>query len=451
MKKQSNATDLATWERIKAALKAGKIVPTLTAAADYVGIPRTTLKDLLARLGIRAHDLLDFADGKYVDQTSGETWDEERGGEFIHVICSSPRMLTQEDVIKECKVDMNVWAVERFKIGTSEGYRKDRTVEWHEVDGKVVQGDVSDSGKMLVVPMYHIEVRFVRKVDEIRARSVIEDMKEDALNYAPVYAPIKYKKVHGDAMFEIAMPDIHFGRLTWAEETGQDYDIQIAEKMVDKVLSDLLASATLYPVHKILLPIGNDFYNVNSKDNTTVNGTPQQEDTRWQKTYRRGRELAVHMIEMCSQIAPVDVLIIKGNHDEEKSFYMGDGLCCWFHNNPNVHIDNGAMSRKYYLYGHSLIGFTHGDEEKLDKLPSLMPTEVPDLWAKSTYREFHLGHKHKKYEVNEENGVVVRLLRSLVPIDAWTFDKGFVGALRAAEGFVWDKNKGLIAQFTATP
>lgn len=407
--------------------------------SDQTGISFEAVRSRLKRL----------SPGKEEDSQEGASY--EQGEDFINIICSSRRMLTKEDVIKQFKVDIKQWEIEKFKIHTSEGYRKDRKVDWHVKNGEVTSGDVEDSGKMLVVTMFHTEVRLIRKVDEIRARSVITDMKKDALNYAPVYAPIQYKKSKGDALYEIDMPDIHFGRLTWSEETGQDYDIQIAEKMVDKVLTDLLGYASLFPVHKILLPIGNDFYNVNSKDNTTINGTPQQEDTRWQKTYRRGRELAVHMIEMCSQLAPVDVLIIKGNHDEEKSFYMGDGLYAWFHNSHNVHIDNGAMSRKYYLYGHNLIGFTHGDEEKLDKLPSIMPTEVPDLWAKSTYREFHLGHKHKKYEVNEENGVVVRLLRSLVPIDAWTYDKGFVGALRAAEGFVWDKNRGLIAQFTVTP
>ena len=163
----------------------------------------------------------------------------------------------------------------------------------------------------------------------------------------------------------------------------------------------------------------------------------------------------VKVVEMCSTIAPVDVLIIKGNYDEERTFYMGEYLCAWFHQNPNVFIDNRAMGRKYYLYGKSLIGFTHGDggpsKIKLDKYASLMPVEVPDLWAKSNYREWHLGHIHHKYETKEENGVVVRFLRSLVPFDSWTYDQGFSEPLRAAESFVWDYEKGLLAQFTVAP
>lgn len=392
----------------------------------------------------------DFYEGASPKMTQDEN-SYEQGDNFINIICASPRMLSKEDVLKQFNVDADIWEVERYKVKTSEGYRKDRSVEWHVKEGSVVSGDVSDSGKMLVVPLYHIEVRLVRKTDEIRVRSVISDMIEDAKNYAPKYPKIIYPKLDGNMLYEIDMPDIHFGRLTWREESGEDYDIKIAKEIVNRTLDKLLSYAKLFPIKKILFPLGNDFFNVNSKSNTTVNGTPQQEDTRWQKTFRLGRELAVSMIEKCAQVAPVDVMIIKGNHDEEKMFYMGDGIWCWFNNNPNVHIDNGAKSRKYYLYGKNLIGFTHGDNEKLDKLPSIMPTEVPDLWAKSTYREWHLGHKHKKYETQEENGVVIRLLRSLVPIDAWTYDTGFVGTQRAAESFVWDAKRGLIAQFTASP
>jgi hypothetical protein len=256
-------------------------------------------------------------------------------------------------------------------------------------------------------------------------------------------------------MYEISMPDIHFGRLTWAEESGADYDIKIAHRVVNNVLDKLLAYSKLFNVEKILLPIGNDLFNVNSKSNATVNGTVQQEDTRWQKTFRAGWTLLVEMIEKCAEIAPVEVLVIKGNHDEERTFYLGEVLGAWFVKNPNVSIDNKARGRKYYLFGKNLIGFTHGSDVKIDKLEQIMPLEEPELWAKSKFREWHIGHVHHTYSLNNESmenlGIVVRSMRSLVPADAWTFDHGFVGSLRAAESFAWDPEQGLIAQFTAIP
>jgi hypothetical protein len=350
-------------------------------------------------------------------------------------------------------IDPSKWRVEKYIIRTSEGYRKDRKVSWHVIDGRVTSGDVEDSGKMLVVPLYHMELRLVRKEEEVRARSAIEEMIQDARKFAPKYPKVRYTPRRDSMLYEIAIPDIHFGRLTWHEESGHDFDIKIAEHVVTEVMSQLLQYSSNFEIGKILLPIGNDFFNANSKMNTTVRGTVQQEDTRWQKTFRAGRRLATEMIDACAEIAPVDVVFIPGNHDEERVFYLGDALECWYHNNKNVQIDNGAKSRKYYSFGNVLLGFTHGDTETTKKLPSLMQFEVPKLWGNSTYREWHTGDKHHKMdyvlEVDEQVGIVIRILRSLVPADAWTFNHGFVGSQRAAEAFVWHPENGLIAQFTA--
>jgi len=378
----------------------------------------------------------------------------EYGDSTIYVVQASRRIMSQEELMEAYKIDPSQWRAEKYTIRTSEGYRKDRQVSWHVEDGVVVQGDVEDSGKMLVVPLYHMELRLVRREEEIRAQDIVKSLIQDAAEYiGPKYPAIKYIPHHENMLYEIAMPDIHFGRLTWHEEGGEDYDIKIARHVVKSTLDQLLWHASSFGVSRILLPIGNDFFNVNSKLNTTVRGTLQQEDTRWQKTFRAGRILATEMIDACTAVAPTDVLLIPGNHDEEKVFYLGDALECWYHNNSNVHIDNIAKTRKYYEYGRILLGFTHGDTETMKKLPNLMQFEVPKSWGHSLYREWHTGHTHHKadfvLEVDEQIGIVVRILRSLVPVDAWTFSKGFVGPQRAAEAFLWHPDNGLVAQFTA--
>lgn len=376
---------------------------------------------------------------------------EEKEG-FINITCASNRMLTVEEVLDQFGVDEDDWRVDSFKVKTSEGYRKDRQVRWVVEDGLVIEGDVTDTGKMLVVPLYHIEVKLVRRTEEIRTRLAIEDFLADAKKHAPKYPKIQYPKVTDGMMYEIAFPDLHFGRLTWHEESGADYDVKIAREYLLRAVDKLLYHTQFYPIERILIPFGNDYFNVNSKTNATAKGTPQQEDTRWQKTFRMGRQLAVEVIDMCSAIAPVDVIMMPGNHDEERLFYLGEVISSWYGNNPNVDVDNRAIHRKYYPYGKNLIGFAHGADEKLNQLPMLMANDVPDLWAGSKYREWHTGDKHKsnKLDVADTGGVVVRVLRSLVEFDAWTFNNGYL-ALRAAESFLWHPENGLIAQFQATP
>ncbi len=380
----------------------------------------------------------------------------EQGDNFINVICASTRMLSKEDIIKEFNIDLEVWEIERFKVKTSEGYRKDRKVEWDVKDGVVERGHVRDSGKLLIAPLYHIEVRFRRKVKEIELRDIKDLMIKEMKKFAPEYKTIKYNKIKDKFLLEPDIPDLHFGKLAWSEESGEDFDIKIAEELALNSLQSLINQSSIYSIDRILFPIGNDYFNVNNKLNVTIHNTPQQEDTRWQKTFVKGRLLAIKMIDMLASVAPVDVVIVPGNHDEERTFYLGDALECWYHNNKNVNINNQAVKRKYYLYGKNLIGFTHGYYEKLDKLPLLMSLEQPKWWAQSKFREWQTGDKHHKREiktslkVDESTGVMVRILSSLTAKDAWTFDKGFVGAQRASEAFVRHYTNGLIAQFVSS-
>jgi hypothetical protein len=376
----------------------------------------------------------------------------EQGNDFINIVCASERMLSKEDIIRKFSIDLTEWEIERFKVKTSEGYRKDRSVIWKVSAGKVTTGDVNDSGKMLVVPLYHVEVRFIKKKIQVALKTLKQEMMEECKKFSFKYANINYVKVKEKFMLEPDIPDLHFGKQTWREESGEDYDIKIAEKIAVDTIDDLLSQTQYYSFDKILFPIGNDYFNVNSKLNTTVNNTAQDEDTRSAKTFVAGRKLAIKMIDRLSLVAPVDVIIVPGNHDEERVFYMGDALECWYHNCKNVTVNNKAMKRKYYSYGKNLIGFTHGSEEKLEKLPLIMSLEQKELWASSTFREWQTGDKHHKEELKtsmrekEIQGVMVRILKSLTASDAWHFSKGFLHD-RGAEAFVRHFDRGLVAQF----
>lgn len=362
---------------------------------------------------------------------------EEKGNNAEVSILTEVRIKTLADLVRACEIDTGTWEIERWVCN-----------KW-EMAYKL---GASGEGGHQVVDLWQVKAWLKKRVDFIELTNIKDAIIEEMKNYAPIYPSIIYTEPLGELTLEIDMPDLHFGKLAWAEESGDDYDIKIAEQMALEHTQSIINQTLHYKFDKIIYPIGNDYFNVNSKLNTTINNTPQQEDTRSQKTFVKGRMLAVKLIEMLSQLAPVDVIIVPGNHDEERTFYLGDSLYCWFHQNPNVTVDNRATKRKYKLYGKNLIGFTHGCNEKINELPLLMSLEQPDLWAQSQYREWQTGDKHHKKEIktsmkeHEQKGVMVRILRSLSGNDAWHFDKGFIGGSRKIEAFVRHNDKGLIAQ-----
>lgn len=379
-------------------------------------------------------------------------------GENIFVSFVSDHIPTKEEVAQQYNIDLNEWEIKSFETTDWQMGRADKEKNLTYANGKS-NGFTKDSGKINRIWLHRINVKFVRKTVEIRARSAIYEMVTEAKTLVPKVPKINYPKLKDGMLYEISVPDTHFGRLTWHEESGEDYDVKIAEAAVHKVIDELLGYIRPFPIARILLPIGNDFFNFDNKFGTTTGGTPQQNDTRWQKTYRLGRMLMTSIIEKLCTVAPTTCLIVKGNHDEQLNFFMGDALEVKFANNPNVEIDNSPKGRKYHLFGTTLIGFAHGYWEKLSDLSNLMPVEEPEKWAASTYREFHTGDKHhtKEYQsdfrlkAEEFHGVLVRILPSITVADGWTVDRGFVGARRAAQAFLYHPTEGLKGMFTACP
>jgi hypothetical protein len=303
---------------------------------------------------------------------------------------------------------------------------------------------------MLVVPLFGFELTLVKRKNIEEVSKIISLMWKDAKKYTPkphVYRPIKKT----ENMLEVILADFHYGALAWHEETGHDYDIKIAATNLKRVVGYLLTRASCMKYEQVLLPIVGDYFNSDHLLNTTTKGTFQDEDTRWEKTFNRGRQLAVELVDMVAELAPVKVVMLRGNHDDQRSYYLGDSLSCWYHNSKRVQIDNLAYPRKYVNWGRVLLGFAHGDKEKKYTFPMLMAEEAKQFWAQTEYREWHIGHIHqKRVEMFEEGGVPVKSYRALTQKSAWTVDSGYMSQA-AAEVNMWSKSEGWIGCFNAHP
>lgn len=346
------------------------------------------------------------------------------------------RIVTLEQLLEIYNIDLTVWEIEKKIINTWEVGAKD------------------PEGKIVTTPLFQVKAWLKRKQAaqdlEIIRKQFIEDLKE--LSPAVPKTTLKQTKTPG-RLLEINIFDLHFGKVAWHEEVGENYNIDVATSRFDSAIDYFIELHKDHNIEKILFPISNDFFNSDRSHpfNSTTSGTPQEEDTRWQNTFRKGRTLLVEAITRLSQLAPVEVKIVPGNHDYERSFYLGDSLEGWFYRNENVNIDNGASPRKYYQFGKCLIGLTHGNNEKTADLPMIMAQENPEAWSKTFYREFHLGHLHHKKETqlrstNEYQGVIIRHMSSLSGTDSWHHKKGYVGARKSAEAFLWDPETGLVNQ-----
>ena len=246
---------------------------------------------------------------------------------------------------------------------------------------------------------------------------------------------VKHKLKKNGVCLEISLPDLHVGK--------GDTDVLIS-KFTESCLS-LLKRAEIYEIERIVFPIGNDGLNSEGKRYSTTAGTPQRDSIDWQDSFRIYANALIHILNEFSKVYPVDVIVIPGNHDSERMFYIGEVLSAYYMQDANVDIRNSGEYRHYYEYGINMLLFTHGDKEKLADLPLIMATEQPEMFARTKYREVHMGHFHKEI-VNEFRGIKTRFLPSLCHIDEWHKMKGYAHQ-KSAQAYVWNKTNGLDGYF----
>jgi hypothetical protein len=247
--------------------------------------------------------------------------------------------------------------------------------------------------------------------------------------------------------------DVHFGKLAWAPETSSEYNIGIARESLISSAKTFVDRCKAFPLDMVVIFIGQDFFHVDNNFNTTTAGTPQDVDGRYAQIIVAGEEAMIESVEIFRKISLVKLYTIPGNHDCLSSFHLTRTLKAYFRNSENVIVDDSPCPRKYVRYGTNLIGCTHGNEEKHSDLPIIMAVERNDFGS-ATCREWHLGHLHKSKRtqttnVDQFNGVTVRILQSLSGTDAWHHRKGYVGGTRAAEALVYSKDGGHEATFVA--
>jgi hypothetical protein len=255
-------------------------------------------------------------------------------------------------------------------------------------------------------------------------------------------------------MLVVSLYDHHFGKLAWRREVGEDYDLAIAERIYANAIEDLLQKSRGYDVERILLPVGQDFVHVSGPKMETDAGTPQDTDGRFPKIMTTAMMALVHAIDRMLLVAPVTVCYVPGNHGGTAEWHAVMFLSAWYRNNPNVTIDAEPMPSKHILYGNTLIGMTHGDGIKPDRLPIMLASLWPEDWAKAKWREMHTGHLHSKKETQyvsceDYDGVLVRRLPSLTATDAWHFRHGY-NSRRAAEAHLYSKDRGPTGYFITT-
>ena len=273
---------------------------------------------------------------------------------------------------------------------------------------------------------------------------------EDFAKFLETYKAPKLDKVEkpirvlGEVDVEISITDFHLAK----KELSGTNNIKDRKKLFISILQGLLTKVTnCYNVDRIVFPISNDFFHSDNYQNLTTNGTPQDVITDYSNEYEEGYDVLVQAINILRQkCQEVHIILVQGNHDRTKSFYLAHALEVCFKNEDDVHFMREHSTTKAITLGNTFIGYHHGNC-KIDDLPLLFATgKYSQAFGNALYREVHTGDKHH-YMAKEIKGVRIQQMPSLSGTDRWHNDNNFVHSIRAALALVYDCEYGKVGEF----
>lgn len=253
-------------------------------------------------------------------------------------------------------------------------------------------------------------------------REAIESLAEPFMGAAKPASPPA--RVNSETLTVYPMGDAHIGMFAYAQESGADFDIAIAESDLCGAVDRLVAVAP--PSHTALIVNVGDFYHADTSDNRTLqSGHALDVDTRWSKVLSIGIRAMRRCIESALQKHQrVKIINAAGNHDKHTSVVLSAVLDAFYHNEPRVEVDMSPAAFRYHQFGRVLIGVAHGDKTKPEALGPIMAADMAEAWGQTRHRYWLTGHVHHR-RVFELPGCMVESFRTLAAKDAWHAESGY--------------------------
>jgi hypothetical protein len=277
-------------------------------------------------------------------------------------------------------------------------------------------------------------------------RAAVSSLMEDTPRAEPVL--FSAKTVH-DLCNVYTLTDCHVGMRAWGKETGADWDLAIAERVLCGAFAHMVKVSPEADTG-IVAQLG-DFLHFDSLVAETPSSRhPLDADSRYSKVVR----VAVRCLRTAIDAAlqrhrQVIVLIAEGNHDTSGSVWLRQMFQLLYENEPRVSVIDSESPYYMHRHGTTMLGWHHGHLKKPDQLPGLFAAQFAPDWGRTTKRYIHVGHLHHVYE-REHSGVTVIQHPTLAARDAWAARGGWISE-RQVTAITYSSRFGEVARNTVTP
>lgn len=216
-----------------------------------------------------------------------------------------------------------------------------------------------------------------------------------------------------------SMHDEHWGKKPY-NDSAYTIDDQYEEMM--RASDKIVARLAEREVDEVVTIFGSDAFHVDSKNKTTLRGTPQDMMCTVGEMTDRLLAYFTYSVNKASQVAPVRIYVVAGNHDATATEIASRFLKHIYRDNPRVSVEYSDRVRKYHAIGDTLLVMHHGDYN-VKNLEAIISNESQALYPLLNFKRKVIvsGHRHVfELKMNSHSDVIYSTATSPSKCDEWT-------------------------------
>lgn len=282
----------------------------------------------------------------------------------------------------------------------------------------------------------------IRKMLEAAGEAMAEKLPRVKRSKAPT-------RTNADLANCYVVTDYHLGMLAWAEETGADWDMKIAERLLVAWFAEAIRLAPSASIG-VLAQLG-DFLHWDGMDAVTpASKHVLDADTRFQKLVRVAIRAIRQVIGLLlEKHEHVHVIMAEGNHDPASSIWLREMLAAIYENEPRVYVEKSPDPYYCFEFGKTSVFFHHGHKRKPANVDDVFAAKFREVFGRTKHSYAHMGHMHH-VEVKETPLMIVEQHRTLAAHDAYASRGGWMSG-RDAKAITYHREFGEVGRVTVSP
>lgn len=277
--------------------------------------------------------------------------------------------------------------------------------------------------------------------------AMMDGMLEIIPRLEPLPAPLNYL---GNLLTLYPYTDCHLGMLSWGKETGEKWDLDIAEQTLIQAF-DAMSASSPRSKYALVAQMG-DFQHFDGYAPVTPeHGHILDADSRFSKMVRVAIRVQRHIIDAALRRHEiVKLMITDANHDPASQVHHRHLFSALYEKEPRLEVIQCEHPYPVVQHGQTMIGVHHGHKVKNPDLPGIFATMYAPMWGQTKRRYCHVGHRHHKEVTKEFNGMIVEQHQTIAAKDAYAVRGGWL-AQRSITSITYSDEYGEVARNTVTP